>query len=111
PKTRCGYAKAEGERTLRDLSKENEQSGTTVSEIDVMAVMYDLIKVLSRNLSNGKIVRLGEIGSFQISISSEGADSEQAFHPKLIKNAKILFRPGKDLKDMTKTLTYEKHKK
>lgn len=111
PKKWYATAKADGELSFRDLSKEIAQSGTTVSDTDVMAVLNDLIKVLSRNLSNGKIVRLGEFGSFQISISSEGADSEQAFHPKLIKNAKILFRPGKDLKDMTKTLTYEKHKK
>ena len=50
-----------------------------------MAVLNDLIKVLSRHLSNGKIVRFGDFGSFGLTLSSEGADTEQAFNSKLIK--------------------------
>lgn len=111
PKKWYANAKADGELTFKDLSKEIAQGSTTVSDTDVMAVLNDLIKVLGRNLANGKIVRFGDFGSFQMSFSSEGAETEQTFHPKLIKNAKIQFRPGKDLKDVTKTVTFEKYKK
>ncbi len=111
PKKWYASARADGELSFRELSKEIAQGSTTVSDTDVMAVLNDLIKVLGRNLENGKIVRFGDFGSFQISISSEGADTEKEFHPKLIKSAKINFRPGKDLKDVTKTVTFEKYKK
>ena len=111
PKKWYANAKVDGELTFKDLGKEIAQGSTTVSDTDVMAVLNDLIKVLGRNLANGKIVRLGDFGSFQITISSEGAETETAFHPSMIKSAKIQFRPGKDLKDVTKTLTYEKYKK
>lgn len=104
-------AKSDGELTFRDLSKEIAQGSTTVSDTDVMAVLNDLIKVLGRNLANGKIVRFGNFGSFQLSISSEGAATEKEFNSSLIKSSKIQFRPGKDLKDMTKTLSFEKYKK
>ena len=111
PRKWYAKAKADGDLTFRDLSKEIAQGSTTVSDTDVMAVLNDLIKVLGRNLANGKIVRLGDFGSFQISISSDGAEQESSFHPKLIRSAKIQFRPGRDLKDVTKTLTYEKYKR
>lgn len=104
-------AKSDGEVTFRDLSKEIAQGSTTVSDTDVMAVLNDLIKVLSRHLSNGKIVRFGDFGSFGLTLNSEGAETEQAFNAKLIKTAKIQFKPGANLKDMVKTLTYEKYKK
>lgn len=111
PKKWYANAKADGELSFRELSKEISQGSTTVSDTDVMAVLNDLIKVLGRNLGNGKIVRFGDFGSFQLTISSEGAETEQAFNAKLIKSAKIQFRPGKDLKDVTKTVTFEKYKR
>lgn len=111
PKKWYANTKADGELSFRELSKEISQGSTTVSDTDVMAVLNDLIKVLSRNLANGKIVRFGDFGSFQMSISSEGAETERAFTTKMIKSSKIQFRPGKDLKDMTKTITFEKYKK
>lgn len=104
-------AKSDGEVSFRELSKQIAQGSTTVSDTDVMAVLNDLIKVLSSNLSNGKIVRFGDFGSFALTLSSEGADTEASFHSKYIKGAKIQFKPGTDLKDMLKTLTYEKYKK
>lgn len=111
PKKWYANAKADGELSFRELSKEIAQGSTTVSDTDVMAVLNDLIKVLGRNLSNGKIVRFGDFGSFQLTITSEGVETEQAFNAKLIKSAKIQFRPGKDLKDVTKTVTFEKYKR
>ena len=111
PKKWYATAKSDGELSFRELSKEIAQGSTTVSDTDVMAVLNDLIKVLSRHLSNGKIVRLGDFGSFHITLSSEGAETEEAFTAKLIKTGKIQFKPGIDLRDMVKTLTYEKYKK
>jgi len=111
PKKWYASAKADGELTFRELSKEIAQGSTTVSDTDVMAVLNDLIKVLGRNLANGKIVRFGDFGSFQLTITSEGAETEKAFNTSLIKSSKIQFRPGKDLKDVTKTVTFEKYKR
>lgn len=111
PKKWYASAIADGELSFRELSKEIAQGSTTVSDTDVMAVLNDLIKILGRNLSSGKIVRFGDFGSFQLTITSEGAETAQAFNTSLIKNPKIQFRPGKDLKDITKTVTFEKYKR
>lgn len=103
-------AKSSGEVTFRSLSKEIASGSTTVSDTDVMAVLNDLTKALSRHLADGKIVRFGDFGSFQISLSSEGAETAEKFNASMIKGAKILFRPGLDLKDMLSTVRYEKEK-
>ena len=110
PKKFYAQAKARKEFTFRELSKEISEGSTTVSDTDVLAVLNDLIKVLRRHLENREIVRLGDFGSFQVALSSEGAETEEAFNASLIKNEKIVFRPGIDLKDMLLTLKFEKMK-
>ncbi len=108
PRKFYATAKARGNVTLRKLSKEIAQGSTTVSDTDVLAVLNDLTKILRRHLSEGRIVRFGDFGTFQVSLSSEGADTEKKFHSSLIRKAKINFRPGIDLKEMLATLKYEK---
>lgn len=110
PKKFYANAKAAGEVTFRSLSKEISSGSTTVSDTDVLAVLNDLAKALSRHLSEGRIVRFGEFGSFQVSISSEGAEKEEKFNNSMIKKGKILFRPGIDLREMLATVKYEKEK-
>jgi predicted histone-like DNA-binding protein len=108
PKKWYAQAKSSGEFTFRKLSKEIAEGSTTVSDTDVLAVLNDLTKALKRHLENGEIVRFGDFGSFQISVSSEGAETEEKFHASLIKSSKVVFRPGIDLKEMQNNLKYEK---
>jgi nucleoid DNA-binding protein len=63
---------------------------------------------LTEHLAEGKIVRLGNFGAFQVSVSSEGAETEAKFNASLIKGNKVVFRPGTDLKEMQNNLKYEK---
>lgn len=109
PKKFYANSIADGEISLRRLSKEIAQT-SSVSESDVYASLIDLAKMLAKHLADGKIVRLGDFGSFQIIISSEGADSISKVTSASIKNAKILFRPGIDLRETLATLKYEKKK-
>jgi predicted histone-like DNA-binding protein len=107
PKKWYANAKSAGDTTLRALSREIA-ARSTVSPADTQAVLTALTEVLVEHLSEGKIVRLGDFGAFQVSISSEGAETEAKFSAALIKGNKVVFRPGTDLKDMQKNLKYEK---
>jgi predicted histone-like DNA-binding protein len=93
-------AKSSGDLTLRKLSKEIAEGSTTVSDTDVLAVLNDLTKVLKRHLDNGEIVRFGDFGTFQVTLTSDGAETADKFHASLIKKPKVTFRPGIDLKEM-----------
>jgi predicted histone-like DNA-binding protein len=110
PKKFYAQAKSSGEFTFRKLSKEIAQGSTTVSDTDVLAVLNDLTKVLCRHLENGEIVRFGDFGTFQISLSSEGAETAAKFNSSLIKRSRVAFRPGIDLREMLAILKYEKTK-
>ena len=73
-----------------------------------MAVLIALEDVVADSLANGEIVRLGELGSLQISLSSEGSLTKEDFHDGLIKKGKIIFRGGQTLVNTLNTLKYEK---
>ena len=110
PKKFYAQAKSRSELSFRKLCKEIAEGSTTVSDADVAAVLMDLIKVMRRHLENGEIVRFGDFGSYQITLGSEGADTEEQFHSRLINKSKVTFRPGIDLREMLNNLKFEKTK-
>ncbi|MDY3316027.1 HU family DNA-binding protein [Riemerella anatipestifer] len=97
----------QGEKTLEGLTKDIEKI-STVSGADIRAVLYALVDVMQTSLSEGRIVRLGELGSMRVSLSSEGKAKEEEVTSAAVKSAKVLFTPGADLKKMLQTLKFEK---
>lgn len=100
-------AQARGESDIRTLSDRIELM-CTVTRADIMAVLVALEETVKDALANGEIVRLGELGALQMSLSSKGAASKEEFYPNMILRSRILFRPGETLKDMQKTLRFER---
>ena len=73
-----------------------------------MAVLIALEDVVADSLANGEIVRLGELGSLQVSLKGKGADNAEDYHDGLIEKGKILFRGGETLANMLTTLKFQK---
>ncbi len=73
---------------------------STVSKADVHAVLYALQEMIPKELGRSNIVRLGSLGSFNISLSSEPSETEDEVSKSNVKRLKILFRPSQDLKKM-----------
>jgi len=107
PKKIYAMAKSAGEVNLKSLSKDIS-ARCTVNSSDTLAVLDALIQQLTKELESGKIVRFGDFGSFQLSLSSQGAESVEKFNSSLIRKSRIVFRPGKDLKDMLVVVSYAK---
>ena len=59
-------------------------------------------------MKSGEIIRLGDLGTFQIGISSKGALTEEDYDDSLIKKARINFRPGVALVGILSNLSYQK---
>ena len=108
PKKWYAQSKSSGELTFRKLAKEIASSSTTVSDTDVMAVLNELVKVIGKHLSEGKIVRMSDFGSFQITFKSKASETKEKFNASLIHSPKITFRPGIDLKENLNNLKYVK---
>lgn len=109
PKKFYPQAKAKGEVTLKEVCTIIADR-STASKGDVTLILDGFVHTLLVELAKGNIVRMGDFGSFQISISGEGAASAGTFTSSMIESASITFRPGKDLRDMLTTLTFEKSK-
>ncbi len=81
---------------------------SSISDSDCLAVINELEKAIVRELKKGNIVRLGKIGNFQISFSSDGVDTEEEVTANLIKSPRVLFRPTTRMKDMLSNLKFHK---
>lgn len=86
--------------TLEKFAKHIADHNGVYSRGTVKGVISDMCECLVEQLLNGNKIQLGELGTFGISISSEGAESIDKFTAKNIKAVNILFDPGKDLENM-----------
>ena len=70
----------------------------TVRRADMYAALVALTEILSEDLSDGKVVSMGELGSFYINVKSEGADTAEDYTLSNVKGMRLVYRPGKGLK-------------
>ncbi len=89
---------------VRNISKLS-----TVNPPDIMAVLETLIDVIPESLKQGNIVHLGDLGSFFLTISSNGKENPEEFTSSDITNTRIKFRPGKVLKKEIAQADYKKN--
>ncbi len=102
-----GQVQASGDVNIREMAT-RIQATCTVTKADVYAVLVALEDVIIDALKGGEIVRLGDLGTFQIGISGKGAATEEDYSDTLIKKARINFRPGNALAGMLTNLTFAK---
>ena len=104
-----GHVQANGDVNLREMAERIQQT-CTVHKSDVFAVLVALEDTITDALMGGEIVRLGDLGTFQIGISSKGALTEKDYDDSLITKARINFRPGSALVGILSSLTFSKVK-
>ena len=102
-----GRVQANGDVNIREMSERSQQT-CTVHKADVQAVLLALEDVITDALKGGEIVRLGDLGTLQIGISSKGAVTEEDYDVSLITKARINFRPGLALAGILSGLSYKK---
>ena len=101
-------AHATGFVDVSEISRRIEKE-CTVTRADVVAVLTALEDVIADAISQGQVVRLGELGSFKLSISSKGTEDEKNVNGSLVTRERILFRPGTVILKALKSLTYSRY--
>ncbi len=71
---------------------------TTLNPKEAEMAIYQLFKVIVRVLFTGATVPLGDMGSFRLTISTTGADTEAEATADKVKQVNLRFMPSKDLK-------------
>ena len=100
-------AQASGDVNIREMSERIQQT-CTVTKADVYAVLVSMEDVIIDALKSGEIVRLGDLGTFQIGVSGIGTLTEEEYDSTLSQKARINFRPGIALSGILTNLTYAK---
>lgn len=96
------YAKSQVSEiwSLEKFSRHIADHNGVFSRGTVKGVISDMCECLVEQLLNGNKIQLGELGSFSISLSSEGAESIDSFTAKNIKGVNIVFTPGEDFENL-----------
>jgi len=83
-------------------------SQSTISKADCYGVIIALTKAIGESLSDGRIVRIDSLGSFQITLQGFPADTLEELGKANIKGAKIIYKPSLNMKNKLKVLTYKR---
>lgn len=108
PQKFYAQAVANGTTDLRRLAKLVAMQ-CTVSRADCLAVLAALEDNIIMELDEGRIVRLGELGTFQLGVSSIGKETADEIGSSSIRRARLHFRPGTELKRMMNNLKFSKN--
>ena len=92
--------------SLEKFAKHISDHNGVYSRGTVKGVISDMCECLVEQLLNGNKIQLGELGTFGISISSEGAESIEKFTSKNIKAVNIRFTPGADFENLASQATF-----
>jgi predicted histone-like DNA-binding protein len=93
--------------TLRDFGKRISRE-STVSMMDTMAVLEGLLQIIPDEIANGKIIKLGDFGTFRTTLSVEGAATEEEFSTTNIKKLNVRFRPTREFVKLLSNVEYSR---
>lgn len=102
-----GVKQAQETLTLRDFGKRISRE-STVSMMDTMAVLEGLLQIIPDEIVNGKIIKLGDFGTFRTTLATEGAITEEAFTDANIKKLNIRFKPAREFVNLLASAKYHK---
>ncbi len=80
----------------------------TLNRADVHAAIQAFLEMIPYYLADGKIVKLGELGSFYTTISSAGEDAPEDVTSNSIKKANVRFRPAAEMKNLVRNFKFQK---
>lgn len=81
---------------------------TTATRADVLAVLAALEEQVIDYLESGQSVKLGDIGSFRLSASGQGAETEDTYDSAMIEKVKVVFTPSSRMKAALNSLKFTK---
>lgn len=91
-------SKALGAVGINELAQEMAAE-STVTRHDIKAVISSLEDHILANLRRGNTVKLGDLGSFSLTLKSALTEVPTDVNPSLVKGVKVRFTPSKAFKN------------
>ena len=100
-------AKYDGVTSQTDIAQMVSQI-SAISVGDVLSVMNTVSMLLSMELSNGRIVDLGDLGRFRATLRSKSCDKPEEFKREMIHGNRVIFVPGAQIRHKMTNASYRK---
>lgn len=101
----CAVSKSEED--LNSLTA-TISSRSSMSKADCYGVIIALTEAIGEALTDGKIVKIESLGTFQLTIKGTAAETIDELGKANISAAKIIYKPSNDLKKRLKNITYKR---
>ncbi len=104
------YANAVNQGTVNKQQISKEIAGrSSLTRGDISNVLDNLIDELPKYLKAGNSVKLGDFGTFRLSVLSKGSDTAESYNTAShVKGVKVIFTPGTALKNELSEIHFEK---
>jgi predicted histone-like DNA-binding protein len=80
---------------------------TTLNPKEAEMTFYQLLKVITNQLLDSHTVQLGDLGTFRVTLRSEGSATEEEVNPSKIKGIHVRFTPSKALREQLSKATFK----
>jgi predicted histone-like DNA-binding protein len=107
PKKYYPSIQSSGRMTLRELAEEASDR-STLSTADMMAAIESFLAIVPDALADGKVVELGDFGSFWLRSTSEGVERAEDVRGDHIRSLIPRFMPGKRFKRVLDAAKFKK---
>lgn len=103
------YAAAQSQSvmSLKEFSDHISQHNSVFDRSVVEGVLIKMVSCLREQLLLGRIVQLGELGSFRAGVKCRPTYSATDFTSENIERVKTVWRPGSAFNNMTKDATFQ----
>lgn len=82
---------------------------TSLTSGDIKNCVDRMVHNIAWHLREGRSVDCGDLGSFLLALRSGGAPTKAAYDvEKQMRKAKVMFYPGKELREIRETLQYQR---
>jgi predicted histone-like DNA-binding protein len=98
---------SDGRSNQRKLALEAADR-STLSDADMDASMTNLLALIPKHLAEGRVVELGEFGTFRLTIKTEGAETAEEVTSRNIKKVGVRFIPGAAFRKMLEEVKFVK---
>ncbi len=72
---------------------------SSLSRGDVYSVLLNLVEAVPAQLLDGKMVKLGNLGSLSLNVDGDGVATAEEVTGDIVKAVHIVFRPTQELRD------------
>ena len=102
-----GSAQQQSVLSLEDFAAHISEHHSKYGKGDIYCVLTEMVTCMREQLLMGNKVCLGDLGSFYISLSTEGTNAAALFSAENIKKVNVRWSVGKDFTNLRKEANFE----